>query len=840
VFYTSLLLSVFVIYVFEGPQETRIAISTIIGVSIFIPIMTAALHFQALNIDITKIAMVPEPDLRINSASVFATTIDLVFLAIAWEFLGKPLFNLKLWSRTYVTLLGVLWLDVAVFATAAFAGTPAYLNIVKGTLISRFFTSLVAFPLLCAYLYWQNGRKGAEITNRPVLAILKRVAEAESELINSRQEIERRKAVEAALRKSETLLEATGRMAKVGGWELQAESRQVYWSTETYRIHDMSKETEISLAEAISFFHVEDRTPLLAAIERAFAEGTPYDLELRLVTAGGRQIWVRTIGKPVFSDNTIYKLTGTMQDISIRKAAEIQLERHRDQLEKLIEERTRQLSNAKQQWEKTFDAISDWVALVDEHRTILRSNKASNDITGFPPQQIIGKKCHEILFSSEKCPLANCPIDRALNTHCHQSIEYQLADGRWIAASVDPLDENRYDGNQQVLIVRDISDIKKQEQDLIAAQKFEAFSLLAGGIAHDYNNLLTVIWGNISLLGEEIENNETQEFFTSAETACAQARSLTHQFITLSRGAMMDKSLQSATDIFKPILQAFKNSEKLEVSVEIEGDLPPIEADCDLLSTALLNIATNAAESMEEKGRLIITAQTLHGEGSDEKKPSSMQLIFRDEGRGIPESDIAKIFDPYFSTKEFGAHKGMGLGLAVTKSILQKHGGNIKIHSEIGRGTTVFVTLPLPNLNQRKSNASPVKPETSRPTILVLEDSKAQQRMYEQMLNRLDCRAILTGTAQQTIGEYALAAEIETPIDLVILDQNVKYGMGGVETLKELRLLGYENAAILITGSPDSPVISEYKKHGFDAIILKPFSKEDFKKEVSRFLPLCP
>jgi uncharacterized PurR-regulated membrane protein YhhQ (DUF165 family) len=196
VFYTSLLLGVFVVYVFDGPKAARIAISTVVGVSILVPLIAATLHFQAGLLGNTGAAYIPLPSLRINTASVVATLIDLVFLAMAWEYFGKPNLRMKLWLRAFLTLLGVMWLDVILFATGAFAGTPAYGSIMKGTLISRFLVSVFALPFLYGYLHWQSNKKGRVIENRPVLAILKQVAEIEIKLTLAQQEIERRKVAE--------------------------------------------------------------------------------------------------------------------------------------------------------------------------------------------------------------------------------------------------------------------------------------------------------------------------------------------------------------------------------------------------------------------------------------------------------------------------------------------------------------------------------------------------------------------------------------------------------------------------------------------------------------------
>lgn len=204
VFYTALLLSVFVVYVFDGPRATRIAISTIAGVSVMVPVIALILHMQAKLSDSPPIGHVPIPSLRINSASVLTTVADLIFLAIAWEFLGKPRINLPLWLRSFLTLLGVMWLDVVLFSTAAFFGTPPYMEILTGTLVSRLIISLFAYPFLYLYLDYQNKKFGMVIEHRPVLAILKEVSEVRLELNLAQQEIERRKKVE---REKESLIE---------------------------------------------------------------------------------------------------------------------------------------------------------------------------------------------------------------------------------------------------------------------------------------------------------------------------------------------------------------------------------------------------------------------------------------------------------------------------------------------------------------------------------------------------------------------------------------------------------------------------------------------------------
>ncbi|MGC3988675.1 MAG: hypothetical protein QM796_03105 [Chthoniobacteraceae bacterium] len=203
VFYTALLLSVFVIYVFDGPRATSIAISTIAGVSILVPVIAFVLHLQIKLSESPALSAIPIPSFRQNTASVVATLADLLFLAMAWEFLGKPRLHVPLWLRSFSTLLGVMWLDVVLFSVMAFSGTPLFLSIMKGTFVSRLCICLFAYPFLYAYLLWQNRKYGMSIEHRPVLAIFKEVTEIRHELTIAQVEIERRKKAE---RENESLI----------------------------------------------------------------------------------------------------------------------------------------------------------------------------------------------------------------------------------------------------------------------------------------------------------------------------------------------------------------------------------------------------------------------------------------------------------------------------------------------------------------------------------------------------------------------------------------------------------------------------------------------------------
>jgi hypothetical protein len=196
VFYTALLLGVFVVYVFDGPRATRIAISTIIGVCIMVPIITSVLRWQIQLAGNSQVPYFPPQSLRDCVAGIVTALADLIFLAIAWEFLGQQQFRMPLWLRALLTLLGVMSLDVLLFSTGARLGDADYLHVMAGTFVSRLAICLFAFPFLYSYLEWQNRQHGVEIENRPVLAILREVSEVRQELTRAQQEIERRKELE--------------------------------------------------------------------------------------------------------------------------------------------------------------------------------------------------------------------------------------------------------------------------------------------------------------------------------------------------------------------------------------------------------------------------------------------------------------------------------------------------------------------------------------------------------------------------------------------------------------------------------------------------------------------
>ena len=336
VFYTSLLLGVFVVYVFDGPRATRITISTVVGVSIMMPLIAAVLHFQTTLINGTPLTSVPLPSLRINTASVITTLIDLFFLAIAWEFLGKPSFQMKLWFRAFLTLLGVMWLDVILFATGAFAGTPGYLNIMQGTLVSRFFISIFALPFLYGYLYWQSHLPGVKLENRPILAILKQVAEMEKELTLAQQEIERRKRAEKALQESEERYRMVSELVSDYAYAFRVTpdgSLVRSWVTEAFSTITGYQPEELPTNENWrAIVHPEDRERVDRYIA-TFLKEESNEIEYRIVTKAGEVRWILGHDRPVWNEEEqrVTHVYGAVEDITERRALKDRIQ-HQERL----------------------------------------------------------------------------------------------------------------------------------------------------------------------------------------------------------------------------------------------------------------------------------------------------------------------------------------------------------------------------------------------------------------------------------------------------------------------------------------------------------------------------
>lgn len=270
VFYTSLLLGVFVVYVFDGPRATRVAILTVVGVSALVPLISIILHLQTHLSSTATLAHVPIPSLRINAASVAATLADLVFLAVCWDFLHGKAKNAPLMAKAFLTLLGVMWLDVVLFNTGAFLGSPEYLSIMSGTLVSRLIITVFAAPILWGYLSWQATLNGVSMPHRPMFAILQELSELRVELQTAQEEIERRKLAEISLARSEKRY----RQLIANASEPIAVVRDDLYQLHNTRFLELTglDEHDIGTAAFSGFIHPDDQAAVARQMDEAVRE----------------------------------------------------------------------------------------------------------------------------------------------------------------------------------------------------------------------------------------------------------------------------------------------------------------------------------------------------------------------------------------------------------------------------------------------------------------------------------------------------------------------------------------------------------------------------------------
>lgn len=502
------------------------------------------------------------------------------------------------------------------------------------------------------------------------------------------------------------------------------------------------------------------------------------------------------------------------------------------------------LISARDDWENTFDAITDMVMLLDSRHRIIRVNSASAKVLGSTKQALVGKKCYEAVHHQDY-PITNCPLITTMKTlmPCTKEIS-EACGGRTYLCTTSPIFDDHKELRGYTHTLKDITESKRMESQLQHAQKMEAIGTLAGGIAHDFNNILQTTSGYLELLiSRKEEDDPDLNYLHPMDRSMARAAELVQHLLAFSRRV---KSRLRPVDLNAEVMQVHKLlSSTLPKMISIELDLAdglkPILADPLQIEQVIMNIALNARDAMPEGGTLSFRTESTCIDAQfcnthvGARQGDYVRLVIQDTGCGIDEETIEHIFEPFFTTKEMG--KGTGLGLSMVYGIIKNHRGYIECKSTPGKGTAFHLYLPV------------ISGETGRPriesqigedtvwgrgeTILLVDDEKNLLEVGSAMLEQGGYNSLLAESGEAAIELFEREGQ---HIDLVILDLSMP-GMGGYRCFEQLRALDPEVKIIVVSGYavPDKNVKKMLSFQG-TAFVRKPYRMSDMLKMVREVL----
>ncbi len=493
----------------------------------------------------------------------------------------------------------------------------------------------------------------------------------------------------------------------------------------------------------------------------------------------------------------------------------------------------------------TLRSIGDGVITTDTAGKIVLINKVAEELTGWRQEEAVGRPLSEVfrvVDDNSGEDLKN-PVEEVLRTQGSVTLANQAVlrsrDGteRIIADSAAPIRDRESRIMGVVLVFRDVTEKQKMEQEVMKTQKLESLGVLAGGIAHDFNNLLTAILGNISLSKTYIQkgSDKALERLDEAEKASQRAKGLTRQLLTFAKGGEVVKRTASVSEIIRDSVCFALRGSNVRCKVSLPEDLWPVEIDKAQFSQVIDNLIINAQQAMPRGGTLEVEAENITVKPDDMvslKEGRFIKLSIKDQGVGIPEENLQKIFDPYFSTKE----NGSGLGLATTYSIIKKHDGYITVESEVDVGTTFHIYLPASMKPKTAETDTKEKPLVGKGRILVMDDEEIVRDVAGQMLTLLGYEVSFATNGHEMLNVYREALEAGRPFAAVIMDLTIPGGMGGKEAIKELLRICPEAKAVVSSGYSNDPIISEYRKYGFRGVVAKPYKLQQLNQVLYQLL----
>ncbi|OCC14824.1 sensory box histidine kinase/response regulator [Dissulfuribacter thermophilus] len=508
-----------------------------------------------------------------------------------------------------------------------------------------------------------------------------------------------------------------------------------------------------------------------------------------------------------------------------------------------IYENNQELLKRDQQLRTIIESAADWAYWIDENGHFKYNSRRCEAITGYSQEEFQKNPglIFEIVHPEDRKRFED-HFQRIQSDLPHEPLEFRIIrkDGeiRWISHNCTRI----FDSKGAFLGIRasnlDITDQKHASIELAKIDKLESLGVVAGGIAHDFNNLLTAILGNVSLAKMQPNlDTKVYERLEAAEKASLRAKSLTQQLLTFARGGSPIKRLSSLKKIILETTDFVLKGSNVACRFEFAEDLWAVEVDPGQFSQVIQNLVMNADQAMPNGGTITIKAQNIEIENKHHKFLSIGKYVLisiEDQGVGIPKEHLPKIFDPYFSTKE----QGSGLGLAVCFSIIRKHGGYIRVDSELGKGTRFDIYLPAAQTKLENGEHNERLPSThiERKRILVMDDENNILELLKESLNYLGYEVELTRTGEEAIKCYENAMREGRPFDAVIMDVTIPGGMGGKEAVKILLEKDPSARVIVSSGYAKDDIITNFKKYGFCEALVKPYKLEELSNTLLKVL----
>ncbi|MBA2241612.1 MAG: response regulator [Chthoniobacterales bacterium] len=385
---------------------------------------------------------------------------------------------------------------------------------------------------------------------------------------------------------------------------------------------------------------------------------------------------------------------------------------------------------------------------------------------------------------------------------------------------------------------RDITERKRNEGERLTTSKLESLGTLAGGIAHDLNNILTVISGNIGLAQIETPGDcsKVLSFLARAGQAAQHAAHLSSQLLTFSKGGAPLKKVVSVAQLLEQSAEFSLYGSNLRAEIDVAADLWKSEVDAGQIEQVVNALMLNAREAMPHGGTVRLAARNLELPEKSPLLPAGryLEITISDRGPGISEELTTKIFDPYFTTKPAAS----GLGLAISYSIVKKHGGLLHLEKTSPEGSTFTFYLPASDkrlaMTPQKENGRVYQFNHQR--VLVMDDEAAIRELTSQLLGTLGYDVTAVSDGLEAIRTYERALRRGENFQAVILDATVRGGLGGVATIERLRGMDPQVNAIICSGYSDEAALSEFLAFGFRGALPKPFTRSELAEALERTL----